>query len=112
MAKIYPRCKSLGLIEACPLSTKAFVAIWHIRGVKASASLKPRILERGFILPHYIRGVKASASLKPGEKHLQHEMGEAAYPRCKSLGLIEAAGSGGDLPGRGAIIRGFKPRPH
>ena len=61
-----------------------------IRGVKASASLKPRRVRHGAPRrPARIRGVKASASLKPRETTGECVC-ESVYPRCKSLGLIEA----------------------
>ena len=36
----YPRCKSLGLIEAARHTDGHQLLLFHIRGVKASASLK------------------------------------------------------------------------
>ena len=63
--ELYPRCKSLGLIEAKTLGPSMWVSGQSIRGVKASASLK---------LNHASRSGRVCA----------------LYPRCKSLGLIEA----------------------
>ena len=71
-----------------------------IRGVKASASLKPLIIGLlGGQFSMRIRGVKASASLK-----LRHYRGirkrRMEDPRCKSLGLIEAEKADAFLIGR------------
>ena len=69
---MYPRCKSLGLIEA-------------------------RFEERGSRWRRRrIRGVKASASLKHVEPSSVVGKRGREYPRCKSLGLIEAVGSQDD----------------
>ena len=68
VASGYPRCKSLGLIEAGANSISTISYENSIRGVKASASLKrpaPGFRARGYV----------------------------HYPRCKSLGLIEASWS-------------------
>ena len=59
----YPRCKSLGLIEA-RRRDRGIAREYRIRGVKASASLKRKVfIDKGPPVP-CIRGVKASASLK------------------------------------------------
>ena len=88
----YPRCKSLGLIEA-PNHHLLRVQKWvGIRGVKASASLKPFRCRSFCLWRGSIRGVKASASLKRRSGDTVEPVCRG-YPRCKSLGLIEASTS-------------------
>ena len=86
----YPRCKSLGLIEARCKKVERIATFFRIRGVKASASLKLRRLESLIARKMRIRGVKASASLKQAGI-FKRAVVRGAYPRCKSLGLIEAS---------------------
>ena len=103
----YPRCKSLGLIEAQAQAGEAARSWRIIRGVKASASLKPRrTIVAVFGDRDFIRGVKASASLKRRPLGIACVCG-AGYPRCKSLGLIEAKRRS-SKPLTGAFIRGVK----
>ena len=87
----YPRCKSLGLIEAYMIDTRRDNVLLGIRGVKASASLKPQDDDHAAVATvECIRGVKASASLKLCNLRWVSVLFRA-YPRCKSLGLIEAS---------------------
>ena len=65
-ARVYPRRSRLGLIEATPQVVYCKIALGSIRGVRASASLKPL---------HFI-GL---------------EFNVAGYPRRSRLGLIEAS---------------------
>ena len=102
----YPRCKSLGLIEA--MSALIF---------EISSIAYPRCKSLGLIEADYpgsqenprsrhIRGVKASASLKRLAQWTLYSF-STAYPRCKSLGLIEAWGRR-CLSQRSGHIRGVK----
>ena len=86
----YPRRYRLGLIEAAEAGHRAEVSAQDIRGVIASASLKPAADSRfAIIAKANIRGVIASASLKlPGGRRAGRV--GAAYPRRYRLGLIEA----------------------
>ena len=85
-----PRCKSLGLIEASQCIPEPATFRRRIRGVKASASLKPLFAQRETRRLGRIRGVKASASLKRAVEYAIPPR-DLRDPRCKSLGLIEAS---------------------
>ena len=72
---------------------------YDIRGVKASASLKLICKRDGEFLIINIRGVKASASLKRRAAR-RRRVSVRRYPRCKSLGLIEATSPAWMCPAR------------
>ena len=80
----------LGLIEAILSPAASIRVISGIRGVCASASLKPAIMAERLAREEMgIRGVCASASLKRGLALFEGQ-GGVRYPRRMRLGLIEA----------------------
>ncbi len=83
----YPRRSRLGLIEAGPTTTRL--------------AAKP-----------CIRGVRASASLKPFDNlsYINDEISE--YPRRSRLGLIEASDALRMGSAYGPVSEAFAPRPH
>ena len=107
----YPRCLRLGLIEAAlpPGGTSppsAYPRCLRLGLIEASIRRKPYAARF-----NPIRGVYASASLKPLPPGHPLNQGES-YPRCLRLGLIEATNRARFSESDCDLSEVFTPRPH
>ena len=109
---MYPRRYCLGLIEASYTKTVALPGCSGIRGVIASASLKPfhinaRAVVRNVYPRRYCLGLIEARPVAPCKGYIS-----PAYPRRYCLGLIEALWSASMKASASPVSEALLPRPH